>query len=227
LSELCILTNQSMFRGILLTLLALPVGALAQSAPPDPSSLRATDAHENLTISADPYTDPERYRGVFGKKSPYDAGILAVRVYFRNENTSALRINASTIRLVISPPGGQRQRLGPLTPEEVADRTLLTANPNSRSRRPFPIPGTATGPRNKDWTQMVDLLHTVVLGTDVLPPHATTHGIFFFDMDHDFDAIRNSELYVPDLIYMTDHKALFYFEIDLSEALTKVHTEPR
>lgn len=221
-----ILANQTMFRGILLGLVALPLGALAQSPPPDPASLRAVDAHENLTISADPYTDPERYKGVFGKKSPYDAGILAVRVYFRNDNASALRINASTIRLVVSPAGGQRQRLGPLTPEEVADRTLLTANPKA-ARRPFPIPGAAAAPRNKDWTQMVDLLRTVVLGTDVLPPHATTHGIFFFDVNHDFDAVRDSQLYVPDLIYMTDQKALFYFEIDLGEALTKVHTEPR
>ena len=222
-----ILADQPMFRGILLTLLALPLGALAQSAPPDPATLRAVDAHENLTISADPYTDPERYKGgVFGKKSPYDAGILAVQIYFRNDNASALRINASTIRLVVSPPGGQRQRLGPLSPEAVADRTLLTANPKA-ARRPFPIPGAAAAPRNKDWTQMVDLLRTVVLGTDVLPPHATTHGIFFFDLNHDFDAIRNSELYVPDLIYMTDHNALRYFEIDLGEALTKVHTTPQ
>lgn len=221
-----ILATQPMFRGLLLSLVALPLGALAQSPTPDPSSLRAVDAHENMTISADPYTDPERYKGVFGKKSPYDAGILAVRVYFRNDNTSALRINASTIRLVVSPPGGQRQRLGPLTPEEVADRTLLTANPKA-ARRPFPIPGAAAAPRNKDWTQMVDLLRTVVLGTDVLPPHATTHGIFFFDVNHDFDAVRDSQLYVPDLIYMTDHKALFYFEVDLGEALTNVHTEPR
>jgi hypothetical protein len=226
LFEKRILATEPMFRGLLLSLVALPLGALAQSPTPDPSSLRAVDAHENMTISADPYTNPERYKGVFGKKSPYDAGILAVRVYFRNDNTSALRINASTIRLVVSPPGGQRQRLGPLTPEEVADRTLLTANPKA-ARRPFPIPGAAAAPRNKDWTQMVDLLRTVVLGTAVLPPHATTHGIFFFDVNHDFDAVRDSQLYVPDLIYMTDHKALFYFEVDLGEALTNVHTEPR
>ncbi len=68
---------------------------------------------------------------------------------------------------------------------------------------------------------MVEVLRTVVLGTDVLPPHATTHGVFFFDMDHDFEAVRDTQLYVPDLIFMTDHKALFYFEIDLSDALTK------
>ncbi len=217
--EMRILANQSMFRQMLFIALAFPLGAFAQSAPPDPSSLRARDAHENLTIFADPYTDPERYKGVFGKKSPYDAGILAIQVYFRNDNTSAIRINPSTIRLVISQSRGQRQRLAPLTAEEVADRTLLNADTDVRSRR---LPrGPSPGPRNKAWTEMVDILRAVVLGTDVLPPHATTHGIFFFDMDHDFDAVRDTQLYVPDLIFMTDHKALFYFEIDLSDALTK------
>jgi len=217
-----ILANQPMLRQTLLVLLALPLGAFAQNAqntPPDPSTLRARDAHEELTILADPYTDPERYKLVFGKKSPYDAGILAIQVYFRNDNTSAIRINPATIRLVISQSRGQRQRLAPLTAEEVADRTLLNADTDARSRR-FPR-GPSPGPRNKDWTQMVEILRTVVLGTDVLPPHATTHGIFFFDMDHDFEAVRDTQLYVPDLIFMTDHKALFYFEIDLGEARTK------
>lgn len=214
-----ILAKQSMLRRMLLPLLALPLGAFAQSPAPDPSSLRARDAHENLTILADPYLDPERYKGIFGKKSPYDAGIIAIQVYFRNDNPSAIRINPSTIRLVISQPGEQRQRLAPLTAEEVADRTLLNADADPR-RRTFPRPSSA-GPRNKDWTQMVDVVRTVILGTDVLPPRATTHGTFFFDMDHDFKAIRNTQLYVPDLIYMTDQKALFYFEIDLGDALTK------
>ena len=61
-------------------------------------------------------------------------------------------------------------------------------------------------------------LRSVALGTDILPPHATTHGFLFFDLNHDVDAIHNSHLYVPDLAFMTDNKALFFFEIDLADA---------
>ena len=61
---------------------------------------------------------------------------------------------------------------------------------------------------------MVTTLRSVALGTDILPPHATTHGYLFFDMNHDFDAIQNSKLYIPDLAFMTDNKALLFFEID-------------
>jgi hypothetical protein len=35
-------------------------------------------------------------------------------------------------------------------------------------------------------------------------------------MNHDFGAILSSHLYIPDLAFMTDKKALFFFEIDLA-----------
>ena len=65
---------------------------------------------------------------------------------------------------------------------------------------------------------MTTTLRSVALGTDVLPPHATTHGFLFFDMNHDFSGgVCNSHLYIPDLAFMTDNKALFFFEIDLAD----------
>ena len=68
---------------------------------------------------------------------------------------------------------------------------------------------------------MVTSIRSVALGTDVLPPRATTHGFIFFDLNHDFDAIRYAHLYIPDLVFMTDQKALFFFEIDLGDAPLK------
>ncbi len=212
-----------MLRTIFGILLLFPLGALAQSPPPDPMSLRTRDAHQDLTIVADPYLRAMRYtKELFGKDSFYNAGIIAIDVYFKNDNDLPIRLNAATIQLVISQPDQQRQRLGALSPEEVADRTLLTANSNIRAHRPFPFPGSPKGPgHNKDWVDMTTTLRSVALGTDVLPPHATTHGFLFFDLNHDFDAIRYSHLYIPDLSFMTDNKALFFFEIDLAEARSR------
>ncbi len=62
---------------------------------------------------------------------------------------------------------------------------------------------------------MDTLLRSVAVSSDILPPHATTHGFLFFDVNHDFNAIRYTHLYIPDLWFMTDKKALFFFEIDL------------
>lgn len=209
---------------VILTLLLLtPVGAFGQSAPADPMSLRARDAHQDLTIVADPYMTADRYKKeTFGKNSFFAAGIIAIDVYFRNDNDAPIRLNGNTIQLVISQPDQNRQRLGMLSPEDVADRTLLTGNANVGVRRPFPFPNPTSGPgHNKNWVEMTDTLRSVALGTDVLPPHATTHGFLFFDLNHDFGAIHYSHLYIPDLAFMTNHNALFFFDIDLAEAPLK------
>jgi hypothetical protein len=212
-----------MFRAILIIVMLLPLSAVGQNTQPDPMSLPAHDTHQDLTIGADPYLKAERYtKEVFGKNSFYAAGIVAIDVYFRNDNNAPVRLNLETIQLVISSPGQDRQRLGPLSPEDVADRTLLTANSNIRARRPFPFPSSSSGSgHSKEWTEMTAALRSVALGTDVLPPHATTHGFLFFDMNHNFGAIRNAHLYIPDLAFMTDNKALFFFEIDLAEARSR------
>jgi len=218
--ERCILAGRIMFSRTLVITLLLPLAGLAQSAPPDPKALRTRDSHQNLTIIADPYLTPDRYKSVFGKKTPIEAGILAIQVHFQNDNNLPIQINPRTVELIISQPGQERQHLGALSAEEVANRSVLHTRVSGRSPFPFPAPVSGTG-RSKDWTEMVDMLHSVALSTDVFPPHATTHGFIFFDMNHDFEAIHDSRLYMPDLIFMTDKKALFFFEIDLSDAPLK------
>lgn len=210
---------------VLLVLGALaPPLAMAQSAAPaavDPMSLSTRDAHQDLTIVADPYLTAARYRKeLFGKRSPYDAGIVAIDVYFKNDNDLPIRLNPQTMELVISEPGQQRQRLGALSPDDVADRALLTGTSDVTAPHRFPSPfPTGGGPKHtKEWMEMSSSLRAVALGTDVLAPHATTHGFLFFDLNHDFDAIHNSHLYIPDLEFMANHKALFFFEIDLADA---------
>jgi hypothetical protein len=207
---------------ILALLLLFPHGAPAQNAPVDPAALPAKDSHNNLLIAADPFLDADRYKEAFGKSSPYGAGIMAIQVYFRNDNDAPIRLNLDTIRLIVSLPDVQRQRLAPLSPEEVTDRTLLTANANPKARAPFPFPAASNGEKkSKAWVEMDTLLRSVAVSSDILPPRATTHGFLFFDMNHDFDAIRHTHLYIPDLAFMTSNQALFYFEIDLGAAPKK------
>ena len=202
----------------------LPAFAAAQSPPPaavDPMSLTTRDAHDDLTIIADPYLTAARYRKeVFGKRSPYDAGIVAIDVYFKNDNELPIRLNPNTMELVIAVPGLQKQRLGALSPDDVADRALLTGTSDvtAPKRFPSPLPSGGGSKHTREWTEMSNSLRGVALGTDVLAPHATTHGFLFFDLNHDFGAIHNSHLYIPDLEFMANHKALFFFEIDLAEA---------
>src|ERR1019366_8232875 len=152
------MAKRTMHWRILTIILMLPLGAFAQTAQTDPMTLRARDAHQDLLIVADPYISADRYKdkGMFGKKSPYEAGIVAINVYFRNDNDKPIRLNLDTIQLVIAQPGMERQRLGPLSPEDVADRTLLknASNPTVR-RRPLSFPVTVSNSgKGKDWNEM-------------------------------------------------------------------------
>jgi hypothetical protein len=192
--------------------------ALALAAQVDPLTLQTRDAHQNLLVAGDPYLSAERYKVPFGKKSPYEGGILAIDVYFRNDNDSPIRIDLESVRLVVSPPGEDRQRLTPLSPEEIADRLVLTARSSpSAPRLPIPLPGSGrNSSKGKAWDEMVTTLRSVGLVTEVLPPRKTIHGFLYFDMNHQYDETRYSHLYIPDLMFMTDKRPLLFFEIDFS-----------
>ena len=99
-SERRIIANQNMLRTILTIHAAVPAQRVRPRAPlPDPMSLRTRDAHQDLTIVADPYLRGSRYsKDLFGKNSFYNAGIIAIDVYFRNDNNAPIRLNLATDR---------------------------------------------------------------------------------------------------------------------------------
>jgi hypothetical protein len=192
--------------------------APARTATPDPASLPAHDSHQGLVIAADPYLSAERYKDKFGKHSPYDAGLIAIDLLFRNDNDLPVRVNLKTMQLLVSIPGESRQRLDPLSPEEVADRVLAKRPKDPSPRFPVPRVGAPPSPHNKEWEEFVGDVRAAALNTDLLPPHATTHGLVYFDIDRHYDWISNARVEVPDLAFMNDPKPLFFFEIDLGPA---------
>jgi hypothetical protein len=189
-----------------------------RTAPPDPASLPARDSHQGLVIAADPYVSAERYKDKFGKHSPYDAGLIAIDLLFRNDNDLPVRINLKTMQLLVSIPGGSRQRLDPLLPEDVADRVLAKRPKDPSPRFPVPRVGAPPSPHNREWEEFVEDVRAAALNTDLLPPHATTRGLVYFDIDRHYDWISNARVEVPDLAFMNDPKPLFFFEIDLGPA---------
>ena len=73
----------------------------AGHAQTDPASLPAHDAHEGLLVAANPYTSDEQSKIKFGKHTPFEAGILAIDVYFRNDNDLPIRLNLRTVEMRI------------------------------------------------------------------------------------------------------------------------------
>lgn len=199
--------------GFLFLLAAVPVWAQV-----DPASLPARDAHEGLLIAADPYQDAARYKARFGKKNPYEAGIVAIEVFFRNDNDKPIQVDRDRIRLLVTLPESERQRLEPLDMEDVVDRILNPGGPNPTvPRRPFPRRVPKAG-RSKDWKELEASLRAVALEADILPPRSMMHGFLFFDLNHRYEWLPHARLYLPDLKFLGNRQALFYFEVDLAVA---------
>jgi hypothetical protein len=188
----------------------------ARAASVDPASLPARDTHQGLLVAADPYTSADRYKEKFGKHTPYEGGLVAIDLFFRNDNDLPIRINLKTMQLLLSVAGYSRQRLEPLSPEEVADRVLAKPAKDPTPRFPVPRVGPPPSKHDKNWEEFAAVVRSAALGTDLLPPHATTHGFVYFDIDRHYDWIPNARMEIPDLAFMNDPKPLFFFEIDLA-----------
>src|SRR5260370_4969424 len=188
---------------------------LARTGSVDPTSLPAGDSHQGLLIAADPYTSADRYKDKFAKHTPYEAGIIAIDVFFRNDNDLPIRINLKTMQLLIGVPGESRQKLDPLSPEDVADRVLaIPKDPTPR----FPVPriGAPPSKHDRNWEEFAATVRESAVASDLLAPHSTAHGFVYFDIDRHYDWISNARLEIPDLAFMNNTKPLLFFEIDLA-----------
>lgn len=200
---------------------AIPIAprAIAQNARP----AAAQDAHEGLTVLADPWTEPALYKQHFHKKIPLTAGIAAVYVTFQNDTGDSLRVNLDRIRLLVTISEDNRQDLTPLPPADVADRILSgnSGDPTAkRSRIPIPLSGPKVG-RTKEWADLEKAARDAGVSGSVVPPHGRAQGLLFFDMAGQFDMLSTAHLYIPEIVSLEKNKALFYFDIDLAKRVPR------
>jgi hypothetical protein len=192
-----------------------PVFAQQQSVA-KPITTSSLDSHEGLTIAADPWLSAERYKSTFPKKSPYTAGVLAVKVTFRNDSDESIKIALERIRLNLTFDENNRQDLPALTSEQLADAVLHPRLKGpSRTRLPIPVP-TSPGGRDKHWEEYKKLAEDAGLHASVVAPHKSIEGLLYFDLQNQFDLLSNARLYIPDLLALEKNQALMYFDIDLS-----------
>jgi len=196
---------------------ALPTILAAQQQPvTKPLTTSSLDSHEGLTIAADPWLSAERYKSAFPKKSPYTAGVLAVKVTVRNDSADSVKVGLERIRLNLTFDEGNRQELPALTSEQLADAVLHPrVKSPSKSRLPIPLPSSSGG-HDKNWDQYQKLAEDAGLHAGVVAPHSTVEGLLYFDLQNQFDLLSNARLYIPDLIALEKNQALMYFDIDLS-----------
>ena len=174
------------------------------------------ESHEGLTISALPWTDAAKYKEKFPKKSPYSAGVLAIQVSFRNDSDESLRVGLSHIRLTIHVDSDNVQELQSLTPEELAEAVLKPQKDPTSTRKKIPLPVPVPSSSGKDIvSDLQKQAQNAAVPTNVIAPHSTVEGLLYFDLRSQFDLLQNAHLYVPNVVFMRDNRALTYFDIDL------------
>jgi hypothetical protein len=188
--------------------------------PIDATALPARETHQGVTVAVKPLVTEAAYKAQFSGKTPYEAGILALEVFFRNDSDKPIRLKLGTMRLLVDRPGQPPQRIDALTPEEVADRVMLKTPTDPRAPR-FPVPGTRrpTSERDKNWQEFATRMRAAGIPSDIVGPNATVRGFLFFDVNNHYDWLTDARLDVPDLTFMVNNEALFFFQVDLAPAL--------
>jgi hypothetical protein len=225
LDAMRILPSYMMPKGLLPLVSSLCLATLCGGWPllaqTDPASLPARESHQGLTVAVKPMLAEAAYKTQFGSRTPYEGGIAALEVFFRNDNDTPIRVNLGTMRLLVSRPGESLQRLQPLSAEEVANKVLLQEPVDPRRPRiPIPLGGRgANSGRDKNWQEFSARLQAAGVNSDIVGPNSTVKGFLFFDVNHHYDWLSRARLDVPDLAFMLNNEALFFFQVDLAPAL--------
>jgi hypothetical protein len=191
--------------------------ALGQESKPLRTSI--LDAHEGVTIGVEPWTQASRYKDKFPKKSPFAAGIVALKLSIRNDNDEAVKLNLHRIRLLVQLDPENRQELESLTADDVADAVMLKQNGKDPTARRLPIPLPISRPkptRDKNWEEFHGDCQNAGIPSSVIGAHSTMEGLVYFDLRGEWDLLQTARLYVPDLEKMTSKQAISYFDIDFS-----------
>lgn len=217
----------SLMRNLLACLLPLVAGAALSGRPggqaPATPRPAISDSHEGMTIGVDPWTSSARYKQKFPKKSPFSAGIVALRLTFRNDTDKGMKVDLQRIRLLVQISEDNRQELQPLTPDDVADSVILKSSGKDPTAKRLPIPlpiGKPRPTRDANWTKFRDDCQNAAVPSSVIAAHSGVEGLVYFDLRGEVDLLQTARLYVPNLLTMGENQPISYFDIALGHDST-------
>lgn len=183
-------------------LLALPLVLYLNQAvlrPAEASTYAAHDAHEGVTIAAEPYdlNQSEKVKTAFGKSDPRESAILPVYVVISNHTREALQFAA--LSFSFEDPAGRKAR------------HISGEDAQQRMRGGVAFDGRKVKTPKKQTSEVTgqELL------VRMLPPGDTVGGFIYLDGAP--RTASGSVLYVNGLKWASSGKELFFFEIHFSE----------
>jgi hypothetical protein len=173
--------------------------------PGPAAGYQSHQSNGKVTIGVAAYVSDEENRPVFGKKNPYNFGILPVLVVIQNDSGKAIKTDALSAVLV----GPNQDRVDATPAKDVpylqgAQRPKLVPSP-----LPTGMPK-VSGHKNPldNWT-----IEGRAFSARMLPPGQSASGFFYFQSGYQ----RGSSLYLSGLTEADTGEGLLYFEIPLTE----------
>ncbi|MFN7996458.1 MAG: hypothetical protein U0Q18_22795 [Bryobacteraceae bacterium] len=182
---------------------ALPAGKDEPKFTAGPAAGYSHQTADKVTIGVAAYVSDEQARPAFGKRNPYDYGVMPVLVVIQNDSGKTIKlepVQASLVgpnqyRVEATPAKDVRYLQGPRRPDMVRGpigNTRITKHKNPLDS--WEIEGRA-------------------FSAKMLPPGQSASGFFYFQTGFE----RNSSLYLSGLKEAESGKELLYFEIPLRE----------
>ena len=168
------------------------------------ASYASHQTSEKVTIGVKTYINDEEVKPVFGKKNPYNYGVLPVLVVIQNDGPKTIQMKS--LQAVWVGPEHDRVEATP-----AKDVRFLTA-----PRRPPSIPGPpGTVPKVIGHKNPLDnwQIEGRAFAAEMLPPGQSASGFFYFQTGYQ----RGSSVYLNGLREAESGKELLYFEIPVVE----------
>jgi len=171
----------------------------ARFIPGAAASYPSHQTSEKVTIGVKAYFDDEETRPIFGKKNPYNYGVMPVLVVIQNDSSKTIRLQP--LQVVWVAPDRDRIEATP-----AKDVRYLTA-----PRRPA-VPGTqAPIPKALGHKNPLDTwgIEGRAFTAPMLPPGQSASGFFYFQTGFQHGAT----VYISGLREAESGKELLYFEV--------------
>jgi hypothetical protein len=191
---------------LVVTMTAVPPSAIAldkdkKFVPPDLDTLQTKQTIADVTIGAVPFEGAAEAATAFGKKNPYEHGVLPVLVMIRNGSKDAIRLQSMKVEY----RDKDRQSIDPIPPAEVQ---FVEPPRRPTFGGPTTIPGLGRKKKNPLAGPEIEIR---AFAAKMLPPGESAHGFFYFRTGHRSGAT----LYISGLQEAGTGKDLFFFEIPL------------
>jgi hypothetical protein len=161
------------------------------------ASYAAHQTSEKVTIGVLPYFNDEDARPVFGKKNPYNYGVLPVLVVVQNDSGKTIKVQG--LRATWVTPAGDRVDATPA-------KDVRFLSPVKRPNVPTPI----GLPKKKNPLDTWEI-EGRAFSAEMLPPGQSASGFFYFQTGFQ----RGASLYLTGLAEAESGHELLYFEIPL------------